>query len=178
MKIIKWLTPAFLLAVLLLALGELGARLFFAADISGRFEYGYHPDAGFDERSDGTVKLFRAGGRRFHPQSFQKRRPPGTFRVFVIGDSVMMPMRTLIDLPPRLPRSSDVDFFRLWGTGTNVGEVEQIVDRWWRQARLLGSTSADGTKSDTRFTPKEGSSRQKLAALDIELKDTPAGTVW
>jgi hypothetical protein len=81
-------TPAFLCAVLLLVLGELGARVFFAQDISGRFEYGYSPDAGFDVRPDGTVKLFRAGGRRFHPQSFPRRRPPGTFRVFVIGDSV------------------------------------------------------------------------------------------
>ena len=88
MKMTRWLTPAFLLAVLLLGLGELGARLFFAADISGRFEYGYSPDAGFDERKDGVVKLFRAGGRRFHPKSFQKQRPDGTFRVFVIGDSV------------------------------------------------------------------------------------------
>jgi hypothetical protein len=88
MKITKWLTPAFLLAVLLLGLGELGARLFFARDISGRFDYGYSPDAGFDEGQDGLVRLFRAGGRRFHPQSFQKRRPPGTFRVMVIGDSV------------------------------------------------------------------------------------------
>ncbi|MEW6253125.1 MAG: ATP-binding protein, partial [Planctomycetota bacterium] len=88
---------------------------------------------------------------------------------FVIGDSVMMPMRTLIDLPPRLPRSSDVDFFRLWGTGTTVGDVEQIVDRWWRQARLLGSTSADGTRSDAKYTPKEGSSRQKLASLTAML---------
>ena len=84
----RLLTPAFLCAVLLLGLGELGARLFFAQDISGRFEYGYSQDAGFDERPDGTVQLFRAGGRRFHPQSFPRHRPPGTFRVFVIGDSV------------------------------------------------------------------------------------------
>lgn len=88
MKMKRWFTPAFLFAVLLLGLGELGARFFFAADISGRFEYGYSPDAGFDERRDGKVKLFRAGGRRFHPQSFQRQRPAGTFRVFVIGDSV------------------------------------------------------------------------------------------
>jgi hypothetical protein len=88
MQIKKWLPPAFLFAVLLLGLSELGARLFFAQSISGRFEYGYSLDAGFDERADGTVKLFRAGGRRFHPQSFSRRRPPGTFRVFVIGDSV------------------------------------------------------------------------------------------
>jgi hypothetical protein len=81
-------TSAFLGALLLLVLGELGARVFFAQDISGRFEYGYSPDAGFDVRPDGTVQLFRAGGRRFHPQSFPRHRPPGTFRVFVIGDSV------------------------------------------------------------------------------------------
>ncbi len=81
-------TPAFLFAVLLLSLGELGAHLFFAKDISGRFEYGYNPDAGFDVRTDGTVHLFRAGGRRFHRQTFPRQRPPGTFRVFVIGDSV------------------------------------------------------------------------------------------
>lgn len=58
---------------------------------------------------------------------------------FIIGDSVLMPMRTLIDLPPRLPRSGDVDFFKLWSTGTQEGDVEQIVDRWWRQERASGA---------------------------------------
>lgn len=56
---------------------------------------------------------------------------------FIIGDSVLMPMRTLIDLPPRLPRSGDVDFFKLWSTGTADSNVEEIVDRWWRQDRAL-----------------------------------------
>ncbi len=80
--------PAFVLTLLLLALGELGARLFYAQKVSGRFEYGYHPSAGFVEHADGRVELFRAGGRRFYPQSFKKPRPPGTFRIMVIGDSV------------------------------------------------------------------------------------------
>jgi hypothetical protein len=80
--------PAFALAVILLALAELGAHLFFAQDISGRFDYGFSPDAGFRERGDGTVELFRAGGRRFHPQSFKQHRRPGVFRIFVVGDSV------------------------------------------------------------------------------------------
>jgi DNA helicase HerA-like ATPase len=53
----------------------------------------------------------------------------------VIGDSVLMPMRTLIDMPPRLPRSGDVDFFKLWSTGTAGGDVDQIVELWWRQDR-------------------------------------------
>lgn len=61
---------------------------------------------------------------------------------FIIGDAVMMPMRTLIDLPPKLPRSSDVDFFHKWSTGTGGGNVEEIVDRWWRQARCAVAPSA------------------------------------
>jgi hypothetical protein len=84
----RLLTPAFLLVVLVLVLAEAGARIFFAQDIHGRFEYGYDPQAGFAEKRDGTVKLFRAGGRRFHPQSFQRQRPPDTYRIFVVGDSV------------------------------------------------------------------------------------------
>lgn len=84
----KLVTPAFFMVVLLLVLAELGARIFFAQDIHGRFEYGYDPQAGFSERRDGMVKLFRAGGRRFHPQAFKKQRPPDTYRIFVVGDSV------------------------------------------------------------------------------------------
>ncbi len=84
----KLLTPAFVLVILLLVAAELACRLFLPHDVSGRFEYGYSPDAGFVERPDGTVRLVRAGGRRFRPQSFPKRRPDSTYRIFVIGDSV------------------------------------------------------------------------------------------
>ena len=63
---------------------------------------------------------------------------------FVIGDSVMMPMRTLIDLPPRLPRSGDVDFFKMWSLATPTGDVERIVDRWWRQDRSVFDAAAPG----------------------------------
>ncbi|MCH7870849.1 MAG: ATP-binding protein [Planctomycetes bacterium] len=54
---------------------------------------------------------------------------------FIIGDSVMMPMRTLIDLPPKLPRSGDMDFFGRWSKGSQGANTEQIIDRWWRQDR-------------------------------------------
>jgi len=84
----RWLTGSFLMAFGLLAGSELIVRVFFARNMSGRFEYGYHPTAGFVEHADGTVSLVRAGGRRFHPQSFSRTRPPGTFRVMVVGDSV------------------------------------------------------------------------------------------
>ena len=75
---------------------------------------------------------------------------------FVIGDSVLMPMRTLIDLPPRLPRSGDVDFFRLWSTGTADGDVEQIVDRWWRQERA-GARKAETSAGADGGTDSDGS---------------------
>jgi hypothetical protein len=84
----RLITPACLVVICLLGLAELGARVFFAQDISGRFDYGYNPQAGFAEHNDGTVALFRAGGRRFYPQTFPRQRPPGIFRIFVVGDSV------------------------------------------------------------------------------------------
>jgi hypothetical protein len=84
----RLITPACLMVICLLGLAELGARVFFAQDISGRFDYGYNPQAGFAEHRDGTVALLRAGGRRFYPQEFQRRRPPGVFRIMVVGDSV------------------------------------------------------------------------------------------
>jgi hypothetical protein len=84
----RLITPACIVVICLLVLAEVGARLFFAGDISGRFDYGYNPQAGFNEHGDGIVELFRAGGRRFYPQSFQRQRPPGVFRIFTVGDSV------------------------------------------------------------------------------------------
>jgi len=54
---------------------------------------------------------------------------------FIIGDSVLMPMRTLIDMPPRQPQSANVDFFTLWSTGGQGTNVDGIVERWWRQER-------------------------------------------
>ena len=83
-----WLTPAFLTMLTLLIVAELVVRVFFARSMSGRFEYGYSPAAGFVENADGTVNLVHAGGRPFWPQEFSRTRPPGTFRVMVIGNSV------------------------------------------------------------------------------------------
>ncbi|GMU83498.1 MAG: hypothetical protein AMXMBFR47_33680 [Planctomycetota bacterium] len=54
---------------------------------------------------------------------------------FIIGDAVLMPMRTLIDMPPREPQSANMDFFGLWASGGKGCDVDRIVDRWWRQER-------------------------------------------
>jgi hypothetical protein len=77
-----------LTAVFLFAASEAVVRVFFARNMSGRFEYGYDATAGFVEHGDDQVDLVRAGGRRFWPQSFSRDRPAGTFRIMVIGDSV------------------------------------------------------------------------------------------
>lgn len=81
-------TKSLLLFLALLAGAELIVRVFFARNMAGRFDYGYHPTAGFVEQADGVVRLERSGGRRFFPQQFTRERPADTFRVFVIGDSV------------------------------------------------------------------------------------------
>jgi hypothetical protein len=76
-----------IMAVLIIALLELGAHLFFKHNMSGRFDYGYHPTAGIIDHGD-TIELVRAGGRRFRPQTFSKKPAPGSERIFCIGDSV------------------------------------------------------------------------------------------
>jgi DNA helicase HerA-like ATPase len=56
---------------------------------------------------------------------------------FVLGDCVLMPLRTLIDLPDRTPRSGDVDFFGLWSASKPESNIDEIVDHWWRQDRQI-----------------------------------------
>jgi len=54
---------------------------------------------------------------------------------FVIGDSVIMPMRTLVDIAKPTPESSDLDFFKLWSFAAADYNVDQIIDHWRRQDR-------------------------------------------
>jgi len=91
---------------------------------------------------------------------------------FIIGDSVLMPMRTLIDMPPKLPRSGDVDFFGLWSRGVQGGDVEQIMDRWWRQDRNMlnaesGPSADDGTQrpAESEAPAARSEAQRKLAEL-------------
>jgi hypothetical protein len=81
-------TKSFLLVVALLVVGEFAMRTFYSRGLSGRFDYGYHPTAGFQENADGSLDLIRAGGRKFLPQHYPQRKPDGVFRIMVVGDSV------------------------------------------------------------------------------------------
>ncbi len=81
-------TRSFLLVIAVLVVAEVAVRVFWSRGLAGRFDYGYHPTAGFVEKSDGSIDLVRAGGRRFFPQHYAQQRPAGTFRIMVVGDSV------------------------------------------------------------------------------------------
>lgn len=85
---VSFLSRGFLFCLALLIGSECVARSFFARRFQGRFEYGYDPNAGFQETAEGYVNLTRAGGRRFFPQRFRKEPTPGTYRILVVGDSV------------------------------------------------------------------------------------------
>lgn len=75
---------------------------------------------------------------------------------FIIGDAVLMPMRTLIDLPPKMPRSNDVDFFGLWSKGGKPMAVEAVVERWWRQERAATVVDPDAIKPAAANGPEQG----------------------
>jgi len=62
---------------------------------------------------------------------------------FIIGDSVLMPLRTLIDLPERTPRSGNVDFFGLWSEQEPQCDVSEIINFWWRQDRQMLNCLSD-----------------------------------
>ena len=81
-------TRSFLLVVAVLVVAEVAVRVFWSRGLAGRFDYGYHPTAGFVEKADGSLDLVRAGGRRFFPQHYAQQKPPDTFRIMVVGDSV------------------------------------------------------------------------------------------
>jgi uncharacterized protein len=54
---------------------------------------------------------------------------------FVIGDSVPLPLRTLISLPKHLPASGNVDFLEAWSKSQPTEELDHTIQRWIRQER-------------------------------------------
>lgn len=82
------ITRACALAIGLLVTGELVVRIGFSSSVDGRFDYGYHPTAGFREDKSGILRLMRTGGRRFFEQQFPLSKPQHTRRIMVLGDSV------------------------------------------------------------------------------------------
>lgn len=53
-----------------------------------------------------------------------------TGEALIIGDSVVMPTRVLIDFPNPEPKSADVEFAKHWAKGITKMDVDRIVKRW------------------------------------------------
>lgn len=76
---------------------------------------------------------------------------------FIIGDSVLMPMRTLVDLPDPTPQSGDMDFFALWSDSVPRGDVDSAIHHWQRQNRqaaMTASSAGDNQLEAPDTTPK------------------------
>ncbi len=54
---------------------------------------------------------------------------------FVLGDSVPMPLRTLITPPERRPASNNVDFVEAWSKSQPPELLDQTITRWLKQER-------------------------------------------
>jgi DNA helicase HerA-like ATPase len=54
---------------------------------------------------------------------------------FVIGDCVLMPMRTLVQIPNPTPQSADMDFFKQWASPVIDYDLDDIIEHWRRQDR-------------------------------------------
>jgi len=53
-----------------------------------------------------------------------------TGEALVVGDSVVMPTRVLIDFPRPEPKSADVKFAEHWAKGIRGMDVDRVVKRW------------------------------------------------
>lgn len=129
----RYVTKAFLFAAALLLGLEGLARLAFEDTFVGRFDYGYHPTAGFVEKAD-HVELRSAGGRRFWPQSFARPKPKGRYRIFTVGDSVARG-RSLEQAYPYLlgemlkAKGYDVESLNLSVPGYGVRRRQVVLDQ-------------------------------------------------
>ncbi len=76
---------------------------------------------------------------------------------FIIGDSVIMPMRTLVDLPRPMPQSGNLDFLARWAEATPDYDIDEIIDHWRRQNRRHRheGESDDGSSASEKPTSNE-----------------------
>jgi len=83
---------------------------------------------------------------------------------FVIGDSVLMPMRTLVDIADPTPRSNNMDFFKHWAAESSNVNVDEIIDHWRRQNRQRLDDETNDTAVLDEGTDAAQSSEQEAAS--------------
>lgn len=66
---------------------------------------------------------------------------------FIIGDSVIMPMRTLVNMPDPQPLSGNIDFFKHWCFAPADYDIDEIIEYWRHQDRQAVNRLADGGKA-------------------------------
>ncbi len=93
---------------------------------------------------------------------------------FVIGDSVLMPMRTIVDPPNPWPQSGTVDFFKHWSKDELDIDLDEVIDHWRRQDRSNLSSHPDevNPEFDQPIEPKQ---EQPAPAPKPQPVLTPAG---
>lgn len=74
---------------------------------------------------------------------------------FVIGDSVLMPMRTMVTMPNPTPQSGDLDFFKHWSSSTVRGDVDEVIEHWRRQDRQMLIGDIEESSSPQTAPPPE-----------------------
>lgn len=84
----RWMTPAFITALLALLTVEATTRLTMRDFFAGRYTYGFDERSGFVDTTDGQVRFARTGGRRFYAQQVSRTKPERTFRIVTVGDSI------------------------------------------------------------------------------------------
>jgi len=92
---------------------------------------------------------------------------------FVIGDSVIMPMRTLVDLPRPAPQSGNIDFLGLWADSTPDYDIDEIIDHWRRQDRQHVNELSE--QHVTRRDPKAERAADDRLPLTIPPPPEPVG---
>lgn len=97
---------------------------------------------------------------------------------FVIGDSVLMPMRTIVDPPNPWPQSANLDFFEHWSRESIDIDLDEVIDHWRRQDRSnLSDRPEEIDPSFNDPTPEEKPQPAKApAAPPIPGLPQPAGT--
>jgi hypothetical protein len=53
-----------------------------------------------------------------------------TGEALILGDSVAMPTRVMIDMPNPRPMSSNIQYARWWKDGAGDLDVDRVVRRW------------------------------------------------
>jgi len=86
---------------------------------------------------------------------------------FVIGDSVIMPMRTLVEMPHPSPQSANMDFFRFWAAESVDDNLDRIIEHWRRQDRQVINRWSDPLAAEP---PQIGPPAEPaVAAMNVQI---------